>query len=174
MRNPYRFSFDRATGDLIVADVGQNNIEEVNMVCSGGNYGWNLKEGTFKFDPMTGQGSADLSGLPGTLIDPVLQCDHDEGLAIIGGFVYRGSALPALVGTYIFGDYTRDFGPSGRLMVGDLTTGLREKLRIGLDDRGLGIVAGTCWGSSRAAAAERRRGRPGLHGTRMQARLKGP
>lgn len=138
LRNPYRFSFDRATGDLVVADVGQNNIEEVNVVTSGGNYGWNLKEGTFKFDPLTGQVSPDLSGLPGTLIDPVLQYDHDEGLAIIGGFVYRGSALPELAGKYIFGDYTRDFGPSGRLMVGDLTTGLIEELRIGLDDRGLG------------------------------------
>lgn len=138
-RNPFRFSFDRATGDLIVGDVGQNNIEEVDIVTAGGDYGWNFKEGTFRFDPVTGSISTDLTGLPGDLIDPVLQYDHDEGVAIIGGFVYRGSAIPELVGKYVFGDYSRDFGPTGRLLVGDLATGVIEELKIGLDDRMLGF-----------------------------------
>jgi glucose/arabinose dehydrogenase len=140
LRNPFRFSFDKQTGDLIVGDVGQESVEEVDIVTAGGNYGWNLKEGTFKFDPVTGEVSSDLSGLPGGLIDPVLQYDHDEGIAVIGGFVYRGSAMPGLVGKYIFGDYSKSFGgPAGRLLVGDLTTGLVEELKIGLDDRALGF-----------------------------------
>ena len=127
-RNPYRMSFDVANGQLVVGDVGQANIEEVDLVNSGGNYGWNEKEGTFLFDPSTGGVSVDPSPDP-DLIDPVLQYDHDEGNSIIGGFVYRGTALPELTGDYIFGDL------SGRLFVGDLTTGEIEELIIGLDDR---------------------------------------
>lgn len=138
-RNPFRFSFDKQTGDLVVADVGQNNVEEVDVVTSGGNYGWNFKEGSFKFNPADGTVSTDLSGLPGDLIDPALQYDHDEGIAIIGGFVYRGDDLPGLQGKYIFGDYSRDFGPTGRLFAGDLATGVIEELKIGLDDRTLGF-----------------------------------
>lgn len=143
-RNPYRFSFDSETGKLIVGDVGQRNIEEINIVTARGNYGWALKEGSFKFlpDPNNMDQSTitdDLTGLPPGLIDPVAQYDHDEGLAIIGGFVYHGAAIPDLQGKYVFGDYSRDFGPTGRLFAADLTTGLIEELTIGLDDRALGF-----------------------------------
>jgi len=147
-RNPFRFSFDvdpasgaitpGTTGQLIVADVGQNAIEEVDIVTSGGNFGWNQKEGSFRFE--NGQVFGDLTGVPAGLIDPVLEYDHDEGISVIGGFVYHGSAIPELVGKYVFGDFTDSgfFTPGGRLFVGDLTTGLIEELTIGLDDRSLG------------------------------------
>lgn len=139
-RNPFRFSFDRETGQLVVADVGQRNIEEVNIVVPGGNYGWRLKEGSFAFDPTTGTVSDDLSGIPPGLIDPVLQYDHGEGISIIGGFVYRGSAIPELEGKYVFGDFSRGFTtPSGRLFVGDLATGEIQELVIGMTDESLGM-----------------------------------
>jgi glucose/arabinose dehydrogenase len=120
-RNPFRVSFDSVTGDLFVADVGQNKIEEVDVVVKGGNYGWNIKEGTFCFDPNgagPGQVTDAASCGPLGLIDPVAQYDHDEGIAIVGGFVYRGSQIPALRGRYIFGDYSRQFfGNNGRLFM---------------------------------------------------------
>jgi glucose/arabinose dehydrogenase len=129
-RNPFRMSFDRGTGQLIVADVGQNDIEEVDVVTVGGNFGWPLKEGSFRFDQngdSNGFVTDDTSGLPPDLIDPVLQYDHDEGVAVIGGFVYRGSVVPELVGKYIFGELA---GPdeNGRLFVGDLEAGAFEQL----------------------------------------------
>ncbi|HEX7010581.1 MAG TPA: PQQ-dependent sugar dehydrogenase [Phycisphaeraceae bacterium] len=162
-RNPFRFSFDvnpatglatgGTTGKLLVGDAGQNVVEEVDDVVKGGNYGWRLKEGSFKFDPNgTGPGfiTADTSGLPPDLIDPILEYDHfremtdtgvvPEGLAVIGGFIYRGSAIPELVGKYIFGDFTQSFGtPTGRLFYADLDTGEIQELIIGLDDRALGL-----------------------------------
>jgi glucose/arabinose dehydrogenase len=148
-RNPFRFSFDvdpatgavtpGTTGQLIVADVGQNQIEEIDIVTPGGNFGWNQKEGSFRFD--AGAVFGDLVGVPPGLIDPVLEYDHDEGISVIGGFVYRGSAIPELVGKYVFGDFSNAgfFTPGGRLFVGDLTTGLIEELTLGLDDRALGL-----------------------------------
>jgi hypothetical protein len=148
LRNPFRFSFDAdpatgqvtagTTGDLIVADVGQNAIEEVDIITAGGNYGWNAKEGSFRFED--GAVFGDLIGVPPGLIDPVLEYDHDEGISIIGGFVYHGSAIPELVGKYVFGDFSNTgfFVPGGRLFVGDLATGEIEELVIGLDDRALG------------------------------------
>ena len=117
LRNPFRFSFDRATGDLWVPDVGQNDIEEVNLVTAPGqNFGWRVKEGTFLFDPsgfqLKGARSdafvfARSPGSPAGLTDPVAQYDHDDGTAIIGGYVYRGSSMPALRGHYVFGDTSR-------------------------------------------------------------------
>ncbi len=150
LRNPFRFAFDvdpatgqvtnDTTGQLVLADVGQNNIEEVDIITAGGNFGWRLKEGSFAFDPINGTVSDDLTGLPNDLIDPVLEYDHDEGTSIIGGFVYRGSAIPELVGKYVFGDFSLGFAaPAGRLFVGDLTTGEIEELLIGLDARELGL-----------------------------------
>lgn len=108
LRNPFRFSFDLESGDLWLGDVGQNAIEEVNVIEAGRNYGWNVKEGAFFFYP-----NEDLDGFvsdvpradaPDDLVDPVAQYDHDEGIAVIGGFVYRGQAIPELVGLYVFGD----------------------------------------------------------------------
>ncbi len=117
-RNPFRFSFDMLTGQLLTGDVGQNDIEEVDVVMAGGNYGWRIKEGTFLFDPNGGGPgfvSANSPGQPAGLIDPIAQYDHDEGLAIIGGFVYRGSAVPSLRGRYVFGEFAQTFGNDGRL-----------------------------------------------------------
>lgn len=139
-RNPFIFSFDSATGRLIVADVGQDHVEEIDIVVKGGDYGWNLKEGTFRFDPDTGSVSDDVSGLPENLINPVAQYDHDEGISAIGGFIYRGSAIPELFGKYVFGDFSSGFSaPSGRLFYADLDTGLIRELVIGVDDRALDL-----------------------------------
>jgi glucose/arabinose dehydrogenase len=139
-RNPWRFSFHPSTGTLIVADVGQNKVEEIDLVRAGGNYGWNLKEGTFRFDSAEGTVSDDLTGLPAGLIDPVGQYDHDEGISITGGFVYRGSAIPELTSKYIFGDFSSSFfAADGRLFYADLGTGLIREFRIGVNDRDLGL-----------------------------------
>jgi hypothetical protein len=128
-RNPYRMSFDQNTGQLWVGDVGQNDIEEVDIVQAGGNYGWRMKEGTFLFrpgaalNPTDGVVIANSPGRPAGLIDPVAEYDHkaphgsvEQGEAVVGGYVYRGSGVPALAGKYVFGDYSRIFAqPDGRL-----------------------------------------------------------
>jgi len=110
-RNPFRMSFDESTGDLYVADVGQNEIEEVDIVTSGGNYGWNWKEGSFFFynTVTTGTFISTVAppGLPNNLVDPIAQYDHDDGLSITGGYVYRGSQIPVLQGRYVFADFLR-------------------------------------------------------------------
>jgi len=119
LRNPYRMSFDRESGKLIAGDVGQNDIEEVDVIVKGGNYGWNRKEGTKCFVPNgIAEGFATdscPSPLPPGLIDPIAQYDTDtEGVSVIGGFVYHGHEFPQLRGRYVFGDYTRIFNfPSG-------------------------------------------------------------
>ena len=137
-RNPFRFSF-APNGDLLVADVGQGNIEELDRVTAGGNYGWRYKEGTFAFNPATGGISPDTTGLPPGLIDPILQYDHDEGISIIGGFVYRGSLIPELDGKYVFGEFSRSFqAPGGRLFYADLATGQIFEFRLGDADLPLG------------------------------------
>lgn len=102
-RNPWRFSFDRATRDLYIADVGQNAYEEVNFqpaASKGGeNYGWRIMEGNHCFDPRQG---CDQSGL----VLPIAEYSHAEGgCSVTGGYVYRGSKYPALQGAYFFGDY---------------------------------------------------------------------
>lgn len=101
-RNPWRFSFDRATGDLWIADVGQNTWEEIHMLraadgwAPGANLGWPLFEGDERFS-----GTA----TPEDLDFPAYVYHHDDGCSITGGHVYRGSASPHLVGTYVFGDF---------------------------------------------------------------------
>ncbi|MEW5756514.1 MAG: PQQ-dependent sugar dehydrogenase [Pseudomonadota bacterium] len=97
LRNPWRWSFDRQTGELWLADVGQNQWEEVNLITAGGNYGWNPREGSHCYVETA-------CNNPG-FIDPVTEYSHDEGQSITGGYVYRGAALPQLEGTYIFGDF---------------------------------------------------------------------
>ena len=118
-RNPFRMSFDTATGYLYAADVGQNDIEDVDIVWAGGNYGWPVKEGTFLFD-MNGDDpgftTVDSPGVPAGMIDPIAQYDHDEGVSVTGGFVYHGNSIPELQGSYVFGDWTSSFaGPAGRV-----------------------------------------------------------
>lgn len=119
LRNPWRFSFDRATGDLYIADVGQGAFEEVDVstAASGGgrgaNYGWNIMEGLSCY----GAGSCDKSGL--TL--PVLQYTHQDGCSITGGYVYRGSAIPELAGHYFYADYCNGWVRSFRFSDGTVT-----------------------------------------------------
>ena len=118
LRNPFRMSFDRETGELWLGDAGQSAIEEIDRIDAGDNLGWNHKEGSFFFRP---NGSApgtvtDVDpGVPAGLVDPVAEYDHDEGVAVVGGFVYRGSAIPALAGRYVFGDFAGGGPGSGRL-----------------------------------------------------------
>lgn len=99
LRNPWRFSFDRETGSLWVADVGQDAWEEVDLVVRGGNYGWRVMEGRHCFLPKI---DCDKPGLQ----LPVLEYGHEAGrCSITGGYVYRGSSQPALKGLYVYGDY---------------------------------------------------------------------
>jgi glucose/arabinose dehydrogenase len=98
LRNVWRMSFDRATGQFWAADVGQNVWEEINLIEKGGNYGWNLRESKHVFTPSG-------SGIHSTLIDPIWEYHHDVGKSITGGHVYRGSKLPELTGHYLYADY---------------------------------------------------------------------
>ena len=98
VRNIWRLAFDRKTGHLWAADVGQNLWEEINIVVKGGNYGWNLREGGHSFGK-NGSGPKD------NLIDPVWEYDHAVGRSITGGHVYRGKKLPGLNGAYMYADY---------------------------------------------------------------------
>jgi glucose/arabinose dehydrogenase len=97
-RNPWRFSFDRMTGELYVGDVGQNKLEEVDIVMRGGNYGWNTMEGSQCFSPSSG---CRRDGL----IMPIAEYGREVGCSITGGYVYRGSLYPGLEGVYLYGDF---------------------------------------------------------------------
>lgn len=103
-RNPWRWSFDSATGELWVGDVGQADWEEIDRVERGGNYGWRIREGAHC------NVNVDASCDPAGLTDPVWEYDHSQGASVTGGYVYRGSAIPALAGIYVFGDFV-----SGRI-----------------------------------------------------------
>ncbi|OHB76265.1 MAG: TIGR03118 family protein [Planctomycetes bacterium RBG_16_55_9] len=142
LRNPYTYSFDSLTGELYLGDAGQNNIEEVDIIVKGGNYGWNLKEGSFWFDSVTTNIGAVVTGpvrpVPADLIDPVAEYDHDEGAVVVGGYVYRGSQVPALQGRYVFGDWGSFGAPSARLFTLDPNSVI-EELHIGLVDRPTGF-----------------------------------
>ncbi|MBA3659935.1 MAG: PQQ-dependent sugar dehydrogenase, partial [Gemmatimonadales bacterium] len=119
LRNPWRFSFDRATGDLWIADVGQNEWEEVNVARAddgagrGVNFGWNRMEATHCFE----SSDCDRTGL--TL--PLLEYGHGEGCSVTGGYVYRGAAIPGLQGRYFYGDYCTGFVRSVTLNDGAVT-----------------------------------------------------
>ncbi|AGN02435.1 glucose/sorbosone dehydrogenase [Salinarchaeum sp. Harcht-Bsk1] len=117
-RNPWRMSFDG--NDLYVADVGQSSYEEVNLVENGGNYGWNIREGThcFKADECPDE-TPDTVRDGERLLDPIIEYPHEggpvSGVSVIGGAVYRGSMIPALDGRYVFADFI----PEGRLFVAE-------------------------------------------------------
>jgi len=98
LRNPWRFSFDPATGLLWAADVGQNRIEEIDNVQKGKNYGWNIMEGTLCYNPPSGCNQTGLEM-------PVWEYDHTLGYSVTGGFIYRGLEIPELTGAYIYADY---------------------------------------------------------------------
>jgi glucose/arabinose dehydrogenase len=101
LRNPWRFSFDRDTGDLWIGDVGQNAWEEIDFQPSssegGENYGWNVFEGTQAFE---GEPNESV-----TYVMPIIEYDRAAGRSVTGGYVYRGSAYPALEGVYVYGDF---------------------------------------------------------------------
>jgi glucose/arabinose dehydrogenase len=139
-RNPFRFGFDAVTDRLIVGDVGQDHVEEIDVVEPGKNYGWRRKEGTFLFDPATGNVSVDSFHDP-ALTDPVAEYSHDDGIAVLGGYIYRGSAVAALPGKYVFGDLSNGFvAPNGRLFyMDDLNAGVIKEFRLGNDERTLGL-----------------------------------
>jgi uncharacterized repeat protein (TIGR03806 family) len=123
-RNPWRWSFDRGSGELWLNDVGQGTIEEVDKVTLGGNYGWRCFEGTNNFN--TGACGSNPNPIP-----PVAQYTHSFGFSTTGGFVYRGSTIPNLHGRYVFGDFggglwniSRATTPTANLTAG-LSTGLQ-------------------------------------------------
>ncbi len=146
LRNPWRLSFDRESGDLWIGDVGQNEVEEVDVLRAtegggrGANLGWDLFEGDQRFpdaDPAPGAASA------GPFVEPVHTYRHDDGgCSVTGGYVYRGSALPALSGTYLFSDFCLGgvralrTGTDGRAEVTDLGVDVAGVASFGQDDRG--------------------------------------
>jgi glucose/arabinose dehydrogenase len=125
LRNPWRFSFDRKTADLWVADVGQNSVEEINMTpaqrSAGRNYGWDIFEGTQPFEG---------DELPPDAVVPVEEYPTSDGCAVTGGFVYRGRAIPQLDGAYLYGDYCAGFVRALRVKDGKLVD--RTQLDISL------------------------------------------
>lgn len=124
-RNPWRWSFDRQTSELWVADVGEGRREEVNRVLLGENYGWRCMEGTL----FTGL----ACGAAINLIPPVVEYEHDLGRSVTGGYVYRGASFPSLVGTYVFGDFISGnifTIPSDAVPTGLLSRGFDSGLRI--------------------------------------------
>jgi len=118
LRNPWRFAFDRVTGELYIADVGQDEREEVDVAPDssrgGENYGWDIVEGTRCFEPRE---NCNRTGL----VAPVVEYDHDAGCSITGGFVYRGTQVPALAGHYFYADYCSGFVRSFRWTAGAVT-----------------------------------------------------
>ncbi|MEO5634434.1 PQQ-dependent sugar dehydrogenase [Gaiella sp.] len=121
VRNPWRFSFDRVSGDLWIGDVGQGAIEEVDRVAWPWkgllNFGWDIYEGRARFENGT------LG--PGRLVQPVSQYNHSRGCSITGGYVYRGSAVPAALGRYFYGDYC-----SGTVWSLKLVNGVARQVRV--------------------------------------------
>jgi hypothetical protein len=118
-RNPYRFSFDMGgSGRLLVGDAGQNLYEEVSDVVKGGNYGWNVKEGTHCFNAADEtkvlNDCPDVDAFGNPLIDPVLELKNDDNpdggvfVVVVGGYVYRGHSIPGLEGKYVFGNFSRE------------------------------------------------------------------
>lgn len=143
LRNPWRFAFDHATGDLFIADVGQSAVEEVDFApaprSGGENYGWNVMEGSQCYQPASGCNRAGL-----TL--PVVQYTHADGCSITGGVVYRGCRLPGYAGTYFYSDYCSNFVRSFRMQgaqaidmrdwTSALGRGLTNVTAFGRDDEG--------------------------------------
>lgn len=106
LRNPWRFSFDPLTGRLWAGDVGQRRFEEINVVESGGNYGWDCREGAHEYGTGPGDPGAPSAVCPSPdMIDPVWEYGRDLGNSVTGGHVYRGAALTSLAGTYICADF---------------------------------------------------------------------
>ncbi|HEU0303565.1 MAG TPA: PQQ-dependent sugar dehydrogenase [Gaiellaceae bacterium] len=138
LRNPWRFSFDRKTGDLYIGDVGQNAREEIDFRQRGAppaNYGWARFEGSRTFDS-----SVELDP-PSPLVSPIHDYGHGEGCSVTGGYVYRGRAVPGAVGRYFFGDYCSGNVWSLRVEDGKATGVRREPFQVsGLSSFGEGVT----------------------------------
>lgn len=151
LRNPFRFSFDSFPGGdnrLWLPDVGQNLTEEINIGASGANYGWPIKEGDKCFDPFnptTLPPDSFCAGRTAGLTDPITDYRHVQGgepigISIIGGYVYRGAAIPELNAKYVFADFSTAFAaPDGHLFYCGVTNSHSvSRIRIGRDNRPLG------------------------------------
>ena len=127
LRNPWRFSFDRTTGDLYVGDVGQDRWEEIDFVPAETrgllNFGWDVYEGDDQVE------DGDLQG-GGELVSPIAVYAHDVGCSVTGGFVYRGTAVPGLRGRYLYGDYCSGTVWSLRVENGDAADVRRERISV--------------------------------------------
>lgn len=126
LRNPWRWSFDSASGELWLGDVGQGTREEINRIVAGGNYGWRCYEGTLSFNP-------DCGPFAEGAMAPVAEYGRTAGYSVTGGYVYRGTAVPQLSGRYVFGDFgsgriwniARDTAPTL-----EVTDGFESRLAI--------------------------------------------
>ncbi|MGE0787587.1 MAG: sorbosone dehydrogenase family protein [Sandaracinaceae bacterium] len=151
LRNPWRWSFDRVTGDLWIADVGQNQYEEINFQpassTGGENYGWRAYEGLHEYSGAT---AGDLA-MATNHTDPIYEYDHSVGISITGGYVYRGSAIPELQGYYLFSDYQRSTiealrqcpgGVDVQTALSPADTGVTQVVGFGEDENGEIYVVG--------------------------------
>jgi glucose/arabinose dehydrogenase len=140
LRNPYRISFDSA-GRLFVADAGQNLWEEVDIVSKGGNYGWNIREGTHCFDPNSPKQSPafcpDVGRKGEPLRGPVIEYDHNNRTVVVGGYAYEGKTLMLLAGSYVFADWSSSFarGDGKIYMANSSGEGLWKMEEIRVADR---------------------------------------
>jgi glucose/arabinose dehydrogenase len=126
LRNAWRFTFDRGTGDLWIGDVGQGDVEEIDWLPRGWsglvNFGWDVYEGSSRYE------SKELG--PGRLVQPVAEYSHDLGCSVSGGYVYRGKAVPSAVGRYFYGDYCSGTVWSLRLVDGKATDQRQEGFTV--------------------------------------------
>jgi glucose/arabinose dehydrogenase len=137
LRNPWRFSFDKLTGKLFCADVGQNKWEEINIIEKGKNYGWRLMEGSHCYEPPVGCNRKDL-------VLPLNEYDHQTGISVCGGYVYRGKSFPSLNGNYFFGDWSGKLfylkeNSERRWLRGEVIAQGRKKNDIGLKINSMGV-----------------------------------
>ena len=127
LRNPWRFSFDRENGDLYIGDVGQGDWEEIDYVARGDrrlkNFGWAVYEGNERYSDREPLGVGELTF-------PIAVYDHGQGCTVVGGYVYRGRAVPALRGRYLYGDYCSGIVWSLRVEGGRATGVRREAIRV--------------------------------------------
>ncbi|MCA9184966.1 MAG: PQQ-dependent sugar dehydrogenase [Pirellulaceae bacterium] len=137
LRSPYRFNFDRQTGALLLGDVGEGTREEVSIIQLDGNYGWGRFEGTFERDPsiVLADGT--------THTPPIFEYGRSDGETVVGGFIYRGAAIPELQGKYVFADFGRQVAAGqvptpARLFYGDMQTG--EIFEFNIDRLGEPLV----------------------------------
>jgi glucose/arabinose dehydrogenase len=132
LRNPWRFSFDRATGQMWIGDVGQDALEEIDHGAAGANFGWNVYEGS--------RSNINPGGIPASAFTaPVFEYGRSFGQSITGGYVYRGSAIPGLIGRYVYADFI-----SGRIWALTASGGVavgNEQIAVALNPSSFGETA---------------------------------